>query len=257
MASRGFFRYIEWARGLRLRGSRQAVLVVLATHCDPSGQTWVSYAKLADETGFSRRTVIRALASLLADGFLHHNGRHEGRGNHWEFACATQAPLLPKECHHVTRRLVRQVPPCPGTGDTLRRVTAIELPAFSDHLNGDLPPPEVDPMTEPTLTLQACRQRFLASDNRKEQVAALVDASRLLFAEPLAGGRAAAFVGRYGHGQNVIDALMAAAGHGAAGPADYMEKVLQGSKQRREGGQRVASGEAVTRFVERREEMWG
>lgn len=111
--------------------------------------------------------------------------------------------------------------------------------------------------SETSTTLQACRQRFLASDNRREQVAALVDASRLLFAEPLAGGRAAGIVGRYGHGQNVMDALMAAAGHGAAGPADYMEKVLQGNKRREEGGQRVASAEAVTRFVERREEMWG
>jgi hypothetical protein len=112
-------------------------------------------------------------------------------------------------------------------------------------------------MTQPALTLQSCRHRFLASDKRNEQIAALVDASHLLFAEPLNGGRAAGLVKRYGHGQNVIDALMAAAGHAAAGPADYMEKVLQGSKQRREGGQRVASGEAVTRFVERREEMWG
>jgi hypothetical protein len=111
-------------------------------------------------------------------------------------------------------------------------------------------------VTETPGSLQACRQRFLASDNRKEQVAALVDASRLLFAEPLAGGRAAALVGRYGHGQNVIDALMAAAGHAAAGPADYMEKVLQG-KRKDESGRGVASGEAVTRFVEQREEMWG
>jgi len=114
-------------------------------------------------------------------------------------------------------------------------------------------------MTEPALTLQACRQRFLASDNRKEQVAALIDASALLFAEPLSGGRAAGLVGRYGHGQNVIDALMAAAGHAAAGPADYMEKVLQGGRRHLEqvGRRPVDPGKAAERFVAERERMWG
>jgi biotin operon repressor len=252
------FRHVLWARALHLPGIRQAILVVLSTHCDSQGEVWASYSCLAQETGVSRRTVVRALQSLQADGFLRHTGRRKGRANVWHVTCAVQLPLgLADDA---------------SKGDTVtpfRRPTGVTVSNKGCHsvhsnfhgttslrssLRDDLPP-EVSGMSE-ELSLQACRERFLVSESRREQTAALVDASRLLFAAPLPGGRAAGLVGRYGHGQNVVDALMAAAGHGAAGPADYMEKVLQG-KRREEGGRGVASGEAVTRFVRQREQMWG
>ena len=253
------YEWMHWARTCGLNAPQQPILVVVSTHCKPDGTTWLSYQQIADESGYCRRAVINAMASLERAGYLSRAGLHSSATGHghviiWRLNHVVQRRLLPTvHAVHPGVQSARQL-----QNQSARRCigTTLRTTHRSQITSGDLT--EVPAMTSETpRTLQACRQRFLASDNRKEQVAALVDASRLLFAEPLAGGRAAAFVGRYGHGQNVIDALMAAAGHGAAGPADYMEKVLQGSKQRREGGQRVASGEAVTRFVERREEMWG
>lgn len=251
---------VRWAREQQgLRPNARLVLLTLASHCNGDRTAWPSRATLATETGLHEETVRKLIRFLERGGYILVRPR-EGHSNEYMMGAATQPTLLDlaRQPPQTRQRAVggyRHVAPRgsqQNVGGKIHRSTKIIRSP-----DGDRTPAEVEPMTEPALTLQACRQRFLASDNRKEQVAALVDASRLLFTEPLAGGRAAAFVGRYGHGQNVIDALMAAAGHGAAGPADYMEKVLQGSKQRREGGQRVASGEAVTRFVERREEMWG
>jgi len=57
--------WIEALQHLRLfRGARLHVFLAIALHANEEGWAWPSYERLADETGYSRDTVCKALADL-------------------------------------------------------------------------------------------------------------------------------------------------------------------------------------------------
>ena len=64
------FRWIQWARDQRLPGARQAVLIVVATHCDRDGSCFLTYETIASEAGCVRSTAIRSVRSLKDDGYI-------------------------------------------------------------------------------------------------------------------------------------------------------------------------------------------
>ena len=65
----GFTDRLEWVDRQGLSGIESAILVRMALQAN-SGSYWQSQAKLAELTRFSRRTVIRALKSLVDRGLL-------------------------------------------------------------------------------------------------------------------------------------------------------------------------------------------
>lgn len=99
MPSKNGFQWMHWARTQHLLSSQKATLLVIASHCDSSGKTWLSYETLAEETSLHRATVIRSLRSLEVDGYLRRNGKHSGAHGHghanvWELTGAIQPRLM-------------------------------------------------------------------------------------------------------------------------------------------------------------------
>ena len=77
-----------WAYELVLPPGPKAVLVALAWHADDEGQCYPGQRRLADMTGYNRRSVLRSLAALealeagLADGVQGRAGALVNRAAH-------------------------------------------------------------------------------------------------------------------------------------------------------------------------------
>lgn len=91
-ASFGFFRILRAVRESDLTPTERLVLLVVASHADnTTGEAWPGIPRIAVESGFTTRTVERALASLAKRGWLR-----------WQTAASklgtnvyTVTPLLP------------------------------------------------------------------------------------------------------------------------------------------------------------------
>jgi DNA-binding transcriptional MocR family regulator len=74
---------IKWARHQKLRsGVARCILMELAFRADKEGKCWPSQALLADETGYSKRSVEYALKALELWGLItrRKRGRNKDRG---------------------------------------------------------------------------------------------------------------------------------------------------------------------------------
>ena len=67
----GFFRILRAVRESDLTPTERLILLVVASHADNStGEAWPGIPRIAAESGFTTRTVERALASLAKRGWL-------------------------------------------------------------------------------------------------------------------------------------------------------------------------------------------
>ena len=57
-------------RSISLSGSIKTVALILADHANDYGKTWISQQTISSESGFSARTVVRAIATLLQEGLI-------------------------------------------------------------------------------------------------------------------------------------------------------------------------------------------
>ena len=97
--------------------AEKLVIVVLAWRADEGGICWPSVVSIARQTGLTRRTVIRCLASLSRKGLVRREPMRKPHGVGWRHivmlpASATGDTMSPVDpvnrCHHVT-----------PTGDTM------------------------------------------------------------------------------------------------------------------------------------------
>ena len=136
-------------------------------------------------------------------------------------------------------------------GEATAKATAVARATPS----GKAPVPVPSPIPDPPTSDQAPAVRFVRSTKRNEQVAAIVDLFRANGATLTSAqsGHVAAIIGRYGHGQAVVDEAMVVAGKAEAG--DRIElwegRLRNGAKQtQRRGrgrGATVASEEDIER----------
>lgn len=75
------FKALNWARELKLRGSQKPVLSTLAAYADEEGSCFPGQDLIADDTGFSVRTVRRCLERLEEQGLVHREPRYDKRGH--------------------------------------------------------------------------------------------------------------------------------------------------------------------------------
>lgn len=69
-----------WAWDADVPPTQKLLLLALAGHINGEGEAWPSLRRLGDMTGVSRATVIRALESLVAAGYLERRARFTPRG---------------------------------------------------------------------------------------------------------------------------------------------------------------------------------
>ncbi len=93
----------KWAYAQALRAPLKPVLVALAWHADKMGVCWPGANTLADETGYSRRTVLGALARLEELGIIQALKYPKGgrEPTYWRLCLngAGDAPLAVHEVH--------------------------------------------------------------------------------------------------------------------------------------------------------------
>lgn len=145
---------------------------------------------------------------------------------HWQkpkYPTVSKLPTPPETDHSGQ--------PSPGLGQASVLLTLQEGRGGEETKRGGdkegrrvMPPPS-GASSEPHL------RRFLSAEKTNDRVAALIDAGAALGIK-LKGGRVAAIVRKYGHGQDVINALTSAVGHRAAEPHDYIEGVLRNAEAR-------------------------
>lgn len=83
----------------RLAPSARAVLLWLAHFTDSSGRAFPSHSLLAHASGFSERTVKRALTEAREAGFVEW-GKGTNRGPHWHNVYTIRVPMTAQtECH--------------------------------------------------------------------------------------------------------------------------------------------------------------
>jgi hypothetical protein len=75
------FKALNWARELKLRGSQKPVLSTLAAYADEEGSCYPGQDLIANDTGFSVRTVRRCLEHLEHQGLIHREARYDRRGH--------------------------------------------------------------------------------------------------------------------------------------------------------------------------------
>ena len=190
---RDTFKFIRWARDQHLRGARQSVLVILATHADAAGISRPGISLLAKEAGVSVRAATYALRSLESDGYLRRNGQHHVPGTRahttiWQLTGAIQPPLLPADnmqpLHAVKSpnmqplQVDAEEQPATDVRSTCK-VTMGELPRTTKGSTtfGSLPngkDPQVSP-SDGDVSGPTPRARFLTEQARHRQVAAFID----------------------------------------------------------------------------------
>jgi hypothetical protein len=72
-------RHINWARRLKLSGSRKNVLFVLADHANAQDEVWLKVDTICDESGHCRDTVIAALDELEQLQRIQDTGKRKGK----------------------------------------------------------------------------------------------------------------------------------------------------------------------------------
>jgi Helix-turn-helix domain len=72
-------RHINWARRLKLSGSRKNVLFVLADHANTQDEAWPKVDTICDESGHCRDTVIAALDELEKLQRIQDTGKRKGK----------------------------------------------------------------------------------------------------------------------------------------------------------------------------------
>lgn len=139
----GFFRILRAVRESDLTPTERLVLLVVAAHADNStGEAWPGIPRIAAESGFTTRTVERALAALAKRGWLR-----------WQTAASklgtnvyTVTPLLPSG---RDGRLAPQASAPHVGGDTSRGSPTPLAPQASapppDTRSGDHPIPDRSP----------------------------------------------------------------------------------------------------------------
>jgi hypothetical protein len=98
----------------RLPSGEKLVLNVFAMHADRNGEAFPSFTLLAQETGLTRRSVIRIVGSLVAKNelILVENGGGR-RCNTYRISCAQLAPnqsspMTPQQCHGDTAGVTQE-----------------------------------------------------------------------------------------------------------------------------------------------------
>ena len=128
-ASRAY-RWIQWARDQRLPGARQAVLVVIATHCDRDGSCFLTFDTIANEAGCVRSTAIRSVRSLKDDGYITAVGARGRKAKTYRITGAIQPSMFetqaPKPGESWQAKATRSEPRKQKTVDD-------ELRAFLKH----------------------------------------------------------------------------------------------------------------------------
>jgi len=72
-------RHINWARRLKLSGSRKNVLFVLADHANAENEVWLKIETICNETGHCRDTVIKSVDELGHKGHIQDTGKRKGK----------------------------------------------------------------------------------------------------------------------------------------------------------------------------------
>jgi helix-turn-helix protein len=72
-------RHINWARRLKLSGSRKNILFVLADHANAQDEVWLRLETICDESGHCRDTVIAALDELEELQHIQDTGKRKGK----------------------------------------------------------------------------------------------------------------------------------------------------------------------------------
>ena len=72
-------RHINWARRLKLSGSRKNVLFVLADHANAQDEAWPKVDTICDESGHCRDTVIAAVDELEKLQRIQDTGKRKGK----------------------------------------------------------------------------------------------------------------------------------------------------------------------------------
>jgi hypothetical protein len=94
------------------RGVARLVLIAIAERMrTPGSAAWPAFPDIMRRTGVSRRSVVRALATLERQGELSVE-RHRGRPNHYRLRLGDQ-------CQNGTRATTAPVPPWHGSGATV------------------------------------------------------------------------------------------------------------------------------------------
>lgn len=82
-AKRGYPFPLAWCRSAPVKGPAKAVLWALASRARANGEAYPGLSKLALESGVNRRTVLRALDSLEASGWIARQRRKRPDGRDW------------------------------------------------------------------------------------------------------------------------------------------------------------------------------
>lgn len=118
-----------------LSGSQALVLLCLASHMNDKRQAWPSYGCIAQETGLSRRHVIRAMAELTANGWIKTEPRGERTANRYTVktelvhmngsqGLVTKSNDLVTPCHQPSDKMSPDlVTPCHPEVDTIEEDT--------------------------------------------------------------------------------------------------------------------------------------
>jgi len=72
-------RHINWARRLKLSGSRKNVLFVFADHANAENEVWLKIETICNETGHCRDTVIKSVDELGHKGHIQDTGKRKGK----------------------------------------------------------------------------------------------------------------------------------------------------------------------------------
>src|SRR5262249_54036492 len=72
-------RHINWARRLKLSGSRKNVLFVMADHANAENEVWLKIETICKETGHCRDTVIKSVDELGHKGHIQDTGKRKGK----------------------------------------------------------------------------------------------------------------------------------------------------------------------------------
>ena len=87
--------HYRWAWTQPLKGNRLLVLLNLCERADDAGQCYPSVARIGQDTGLNRKTVINALADLEAAGLIQKH-RQTGSSTRYQLNGQTQAQPVPK-----------------------------------------------------------------------------------------------------------------------------------------------------------------
>jgi hypothetical protein len=89
-----YYTAMKWAYQQKLGGPTKSVLLALVNRTDSAGKCWPSIATLADDSGFSQRTVKRSLEALVAAGLVTRRPQYNtlGRTSNMYTVKVPQAP---------------------------------------------------------------------------------------------------------------------------------------------------------------------